>query len=32
MLALPAGNDPDRDFVFRSRTGGPIDPDNVDRA
>ncbi len=32
LLALPAGDDPDRDFVFRSRAGGPIDPDNVDRA
>ncbi len=32
LLALPAGDDPARDFVFRSRAGGPIDPDNVDRA
>ncbi len=32
LLAHPAGDDPEGDFVFRSRTGGPIDPDNVDRA
>ncbi|MDI6773612.1 MAG: site-specific integrase [bacterium] len=32
LLALPAGDDPNRDYVFRSRTGGPIDPNNVDRA
>ncbi len=32
LLALPAGDDPERDFVFRSTAGGPIDPDNVDRA
>lgn len=32
LLALPAGDDPERDFVFRSQAGGPIDPDNVDRA
>lgn len=32
LLALPAGDDPERDFVFRSQTGGPVDPDNVDRA
>ena len=32
LLALPAGDEPARDFVFRSQAGGPIDPDNVDRA
>jgi integrase len=32
LLRLPAGDDPERDFVFRSRAGGAIDPDNVDRA
>lgn len=32
LLAHPAGDDLDRDFVFRSKAGGPIDPDNVDRA
>lgn len=32
LLDLPAGDDPERDFVFRSQAGGPIDPDNVDRA
>lgn len=32
LMTLPAGDDPKRDFVFRSQTGGPIDPDNVDRA
>lgn len=32
LLDLPAGDDPERDFVFRSQVGGPIDPDNVDRA
>lgn len=32
LLALPAGDDPERDYVFRSQVGGPIDPDNVDRA
>ncbi len=32
FLAFPAGDDPERDYVFRSRAGGPIDPDNVDRA
>ncbi len=31
LLALPAGDEPVRDFVFRSQVGGPIDPDNVDR-
>lgn len=31
LLALPASDRPG-DFIFRSRTGGPIDPDNVDRA
>jgi integrase len=25
-------DDPERDFVFRSQAGGPIDPDNVNRA
>jgi len=32
LLVLPAGDDPERDFVFRSRAGGPLDPDNVGRA
>jgi integrase len=32
LLTFPAGDDPERDFVFRSQAGGPIDPDNVDRA
>ncbi len=32
LLAFPAGDDPARDYVFRSQTGGPLDPDNVDRA
>lgn len=32
VLAHPAGDDPEADFVFRSRTGGPIDPGNVNRA
>src|SRR2546426_10045424 len=32
LLALPASDDPGRDYVFLSRAGGPIDPDNLDRA
>lgn len=32
LLALPAGDDPGQDYVFLSRAGGPIDPDNLDRA
>ena len=33
LLAHPAGDDPAADYVFRSPlTGGPLDPDNVDRA
>jgi len=32
LLAHPAGDDPDRDYVFRSQAGGPIDPDVVGRA
>jgi integrase len=32
LLAHPAGDDADQDFVFRSQAGGPIDPDNVNRA
>jgi integrase len=33
LLAFPAGDDPEADYVFRSPlTGGPLDPDNVDRA
>jgi len=33
LLVFPAGDDPERDYVLRSRTGGgPIDPHNVDRA
>lgn len=31
LLALPAGDDPERDFVFRSRRGGPLSPDHIDR-
>lgn len=32
LLAFPAGDDPEEDHVFRSpQTGGPLDPDNVDR-
>ena len=32
FLALPASDGPDEDHVFRSPlTGGPLDPDNVDR-
>ena len=30
LLRHPAGDDPTRDYVFRSRTGGPIDPSNLD--
>jgi len=29
LLAHPAGDDPERDFVFRSRTGGPLDANNI---
>ncbi len=29
LLAHPAGDDPQRDYVFRSRTGGPMDPANL---
>jgi integrase len=29
LLAHPAGDDPTMDYVFRSRRGGPIDPDDV---
>lgn len=32
LMLLPAGDDEDRDYVFRSRAGGPLDPDNLDRA
>ncbi len=32
LLAFPAGDDPERDYLFRSQVGGPLDPDNVDRA
>lgn len=32
LLAFPAGDNPERDYVFRSASGGPLDPDNVDRA
>ncbi len=32
LLAHPAGDDPVRDYVFPSGTGGPLDPDGVDRA
>jgi integrase len=31
LLALPAGDDPDQDYVFRSQHGGPLDPDNLKR-
>jgi len=31
LLALPAGDDPEQDYVFRNRGGGPLDPDNLDR-
>jgi integrase len=31
LLALPAGDDEEWDYVFRSRAGGPMDPDNLDR-
>lgn len=31
LLALPA-SDVEGDYVFRNRDGGPLDPDNVDRA
>ena len=32
LRELPRGDDPERDYVFPSRAGGPIDPDNLDRA
>ncbi|HEY6103587.1 MAG TPA: site-specific integrase [bacterium] len=32
LLTFPAGDDPAHDYVLRSQAGGPIDPDNVDRA
>jgi integrase len=32
LLAFPAGDDPECDYVFRSQAGGSVDPDNVDRA
>jgi len=32
LLAFTAGDDPERDYVFRSQAGGPVDPDNLDRA
>lgn len=32
LLVLPAGDDPRCDSLFRSRAGGPMDPDNLDRA
>jgi integrase len=31
LLALP-GSDVEGDYVFRNRDGGPLDPDNLDRA
>src|SRR2546427_3815154 len=31
LLALPASDDPTRPYMFLSRAGGPIDPDNVER-
>lgn len=32
LRAVPAGDNSEQDFIFRSQGGGPIDPDNVDRA
>src|SRR5207244_420865 len=32
LLTFPAGDDPEGDYVFRSQAGGPLDPDNLDRA
>ncbi len=32
LLNLPRGDDPAADHVFLSRTGGALDPDNLDRA
>ena len=32
LLSLPASDDPARPFMFLSRAGGPLDPDNLDRA
>ncbi len=32
LRELSRGDDPERDYVFLSRTGGPIGPDNLDRA
>lgn len=32
LRELPRGDDPERDYVFLSRAGGPIDPDTLDRA
>ncbi len=29
---LPRGDDPAVDYLFLSRAGGPLDPDNIDRA
>jgi len=31
LLALPAGDDPTADYVFRNRKQNPIDPDDLDR-
>lgn len=31
LLALPAGDDPKRPYVFRNPAGGPIDPDGLRR-
>ena len=31
LLDLPAGDDPERDYVFRNRNGEAFDPDNLDR-
>jgi len=31
LLTFPAGDDPEQDYVFRNRDGGPLDPDNLDR-
>lgn len=32
LRELPTGDDAERDYIFQSRAGGPIDPDNLDRA
>ena len=32
LLQYPAGDDPERDHVFPAKTGGPMDPNNLDTA